>query len=392
MRKRFLTLALTLLSVGCRDAPTGVARCGVGLPRVLWCTPSDSSVTFTPHDPGANAERTSIYFVTSLNRLKKVRASDGKVLWDVSAGPPSQGLPTWNAVVSADVVVTEDGNLSAYDTTSGTLRWTFAAPWPDIAGYTSLTASDSTVFTGSYQGRLYALNARNGVPRWVADLTEGDPTVSTLYPVYANGTVYVCSLNSVTGKLWSVDAVTGTPNWSHRFDAEVPQSQRAVCFGDPAVTQDLVIQPESDGRVFAFERASGAIRWIAPRVHVLPTESLTTGSWEDMRWAAAFGDNIVVCSTTSHTKVVSLDPATGQERWRNADIDGAPFSHPAIDDRFMYLSYGWTFAVYDVVTGKMVWRDPPTDDGPESLFYGKPVVGTDRIFVAGRHGSYALSK
>jgi outer membrane protein assembly factor BamB len=90
--------------------------------------------------------------------------------------------------------------------------------------------------------------------------------------------------------------------------------------------------------------------------------------------------------------LVSYDPATGEERWRNEDIAGAPLSHPVLDETTAYLGYGSLYAAFDLATGRVRWRTPRGDFDPPSPLQGKPVISLDRIFLAGRDGSYAVTK
>jgi outer membrane protein assembly factor BamB len=391
---RFAALAFALAS--CQD-PNGSsgAACDLGVPRVLWCVPSPVSANSTPHDPAANSDRSSVYFATSDYRLKKIRGSDGAVIWDVDIGPMYYTGPNWNIVVSAGVVVVEKVDLFAYDTTTGALRWNYVAPNGEGASHSAITADDSTVYSASVRGNLYAIDARNGAERWGIDLREGDPDVFGLHPKYSNGAVYVCMHNGLRGTFWAVNAADGTVNWSYHFQPELPE-QSSVCFGDAAFWHDLVIIPQYDGRVFAFDRGSGAVRWIAPRVHAIPQPNgsggLTLGSWNDERWAASYGDNLIVTSEAYPGKIVAYDPATGAERWRNTEITAGHLGLPAMDESSVYLNYGWTYVVFDVATGKIRWKNPTSELLPPTMLFGRPVIAGDRIFLAGRDGSYAIAK
>lgn len=382
---------------GCRDLFGGRGN-GGGEPRVLWRVGSAASSNSTPHDPTANADQSMIYFVTTDYRLKKVRAADGVVVWDVDAGPTAATAPSWNVVLSGGHAVVEKVDLFAFDTVTGQRRWSFVAPGGDQTGYSAIVANDSTVFAGSLRGRMYAIDSRVGTSRWTVDLTGGRTDVIALFPVLAGETVYVCTNATATpfgGTLWALDARGGAVRWSYTFTPELPQ-QYATCYGDPAIWNDLVIQPQSDGRVFAFDADDGAVRWTAPRVHQLPTQSgpggTWVGSWTDERWAEAFGDHLVVTGKSGRGMVVAYDPATGAERWRNEEIAGVHLSHPAMDAGALYLGYGSLYAAFDLQTGRLRWRTPRSDTDAPTMLQGKPVVGADRIFVAGRDGSYALRK
>jgi outer membrane protein assembly factor BamB len=384
--------------IGCRDTVGGPGGGGSnGVPEIVWRVPSGSSVNITPYEPAANGDQSMLYFLTSDFRLKKIRARDAHVMWDVDAGPVMQVFPNVNVVLSGGNVVVPKVDLFAFDTATGERRWTYTAPGGDETGYLAIIGDDSTIFSASQGGRLYALDARTGTTRWIRDLTEGQANVLALFPVLAGKTVYVCSHTtggSLQGVLWAVDAEAGSVRWSHHFQPELPE-QYAICYGNPAIWRDLVIEPQSDGRVFAFEASTGAVRWIAPRAHQLPSQTPNgswVGSWTDTRWAGAVDGYLIVTSKVGRGMIVGYDPATGTERWRNEDIAGIHSSLPALDATTLYLGYGSLYAAFNLATGAMKWRTPETDRGPETMLQGRPIIASDRLFLAGRDGSYAVIK
>jgi outer membrane protein assembly factor BamB len=372
--------ALGVLS--CRDGvgPAPVPPSG----RVLWKVPSGASEGM-PHEPAANADRSMAYFVTTQYRLRKIRGSDGRLIFDVRVGAQRSTPPGWNVVLSGGNAVVAKVDLFAFDTTFGLASWTYVAPDLDETGYSSIVADDSTVFAPSRTARLYAIDSRTGTARWILDLREGNPDVGAFHPTLADGTVYVCTLTyagSLTGALWAIDATNGVVRWRYQFTPELPQ-QGSRCFGHPAVWRDLVIQPQEDGRVFAFERTTGTVRWIAPRVHDV------TRSTGDKGYASAGDSIVIVTSQANEGMLVAYDPATGVERWRYTPNSGSMF--PAlIEGDVAYVDHGWIFASYDANTGALRWQTPQSVREPGTTLKGRPIVAGDRIYVAGRDGSYAL--
>lgn len=399
MRRYPVMAALALVAAaalpGCRD-PAGNDNGGARGERVLWRVASGASSNAIAHEPAANAARSMVYFLTTDYRLKKIRASDGAVIWNVDAGPVFSTSPRWNVALSGGNVIIEKIDLFAFDTTTGARRWTYEAPGGEDIGYTAIVSDDTTVFAASLGGHAYAIDARTGAARWIADLNKGYLQTLAFFPVLSNGAVYVCSYGVGSGPhygtLWALSAADGSVRWSHDFEPEFPQ-QYSICLGDAATWNDLVIQPQTDGRVYAFESATGAIRWIAPAVHQIPSPTTPdVGSWTDDRFAASFGDNLIVTSKAKRGMIVSIDPATGVERWRNEEIADAILSHPVLDEHSVYVGFGSIYAAFDLASGRLRWRLPGTDAAPPTQLQGRPVIATDRIFVAGRDGSYAIEK
>lgn len=384
-------ISATLCCASCRVVEGPLSDGSAGS-RVLWRIPSDSSQNDFPHEPAANAAGSMAYFVTTDYRLKKVRGSDGTVVWNVDVGPIRGTLPGWNVVVAGSTVAFAKVDLFGYDTTTGRELWSYVAPGGDETGYTSITADDSTVYTASRGGRAYAIDARTGLAKWITDLRQGRTDVFALHPTYDRGTLYVAthaSAGADEATLWALDASNGAVRWKYDFTPEFPNLPN-VAYGGAAVWGDLVIEPVADGRVFAFDRATGAVRWIAPRVHLLPPAGSSLG---DLRWPVVSGDNLVVTSSTSGV-LVSLDPETGSERWRNTDFLEAAYQ-PVMDDQSVYVPLGGVFAAFDVNTGRLRWKDNgPVMDGfaRGTPFQGRPAIAADRLYVGGLDGSYAIRK
>lgn len=379
------TLGGLLTLFACREG-SGVPPSGNSNAVVLWKIPSGLPRGITPHSPAANADRSMAYFATSDYRLKKIRGADGVVVWDVDIGPVRTTFPDWNVVLAGGVAVVPKVDVFAYDTATGAHRWTHVAPDFDETGYSSLTADASTVYTASRTARVYAIDARTGASRWIADLREGNPDVRALNAVYHENAVFVCTRleqPGLQGTFWALNAATGGVLWKHRLQAQSPSMPRN-CFGGAAIWGDLVIQPQADGRVFAFERASGTVRWIAPSIHD------TTRSLGEQRFPAVAGNLLVV--TSNDGPLQALDPATGKEIWRNSDIDAAPLGKPVSDEETVYVDWNHFFIAFDAQTGKVRWKNPASLFDEGTVFKGVPVIAADRIFVAGRDGSYALKK
>jgi outer membrane protein assembly factor BamB len=384
-------LSGTLGSLSCHDV-AGVGGRSVE-PRVLWRVASAPSDNHFPHEPAVNADGSMAYFVTSDYRLKKIRGVDGKVMWDMDVKPIHETFPGWNVVLAGPAVAFAKVDIFAYDSATGRPLWSYVAPNGDETGYSSIVADETTIYAASQGGRAYAINALTGTARWITDLRESRSDVGALTPTLDNGVLYVATHSHAAAPeiatFWALDASTGAIKWTYHFSPEFPQ-QPTSAYGGAAVWNDLVIEPAADGRVFAFDRATGAVKWIAPRVHSIPPAGT---SWGDLRFPAVFGDNLAVTSSTGNV-LVGLDPRSGAERWRSADIAGAMY-RPAVDEENVYVSYGSIFAAFDVTTGRLRWRDDgPLVEGPRpgTAFHGRPAIANDRLYVGGRDASYSLRK
>lgn len=134
-----------------------------------------------------------------------LNASDGTEIWAYDTGDRVLSSPT---VLDGTVFMGGAYNkLLALDAEDGTERWIYNTA--DLVS-SSPTAVDSTVFVGSHDGHVYALNTRDGTERWVYEIADGDDrsrhTPSTgvgSSPIVVDGTLFVGSFN---GRVYALDA------------------------------------------------------------------------------------------------------------------------------------------------------------------------------------------
>lgn len=149
----------------------------------------------------------------------------------------------------------------------------------------SPTLAGDTLYVTSFDGKLYALDARTGKRRWAAS------TKGAIYatPVVDGGTVYVGSMDH---NFYAFDAGSGRPRW--KFDAETPLfataavSNGTVCFG-------------ANKKIFGLDAATGKPRWTAD-----------AGGLFQSRAAAA--DGVFYLGGWDNT-LYALDAASGQVKW-----------------------------------------------------------------------------
>ena len=105
---------------------------------------------------------------------------------------------------------------------------------------------DGTVYVGSIDEHVYAIDASNGIDRWSFQ-TDGLVYSS---PAVVDGTVYI---GSDDGTVYALEAAFGTERWSFQTDGDVKSS--------PAVVDGIVYVGNSDGHVYALDTADGTERW-----------------------------------------------------------------------------------------------------------------------------------
>ena len=210
---------------------------------------------------------------------------------------------------------------------SGAELWRFATA--DRIRSTPAVAGD-TVYVGSWDGHLYAVDAATGVETWSFD-TGGRVQNS---PAVASGRVIV---GSRAAKLFALSAETGELEWIyvHEDGSWVESS--------PVVRGDVVYVGSSDAlKLFALDAESGEQRW-----------QLETGGWS---WSTprVTDDTVFIGSISAYpyyfegvdleAGFLAVDRQTGRERWRMTPeaitgyITGGVFSTPQISGGVVYLA------------------------------------------------------
>ncbi|WP_022835179.1 beta-alanine-activating enzyme beta-propeller domain-containing protein [Salisaeta longa] len=259
------------------------------------------------------------------------------------------------AVAGGTVFVgSDDGSVYALEARTGELQWRYeTGSWvrssPAVAG--------ETMFVGCNDGSVYALEALTGELRWRYE-TE-DSVFSS--PAVAGGTVFVgCN----DGSVYALEALTGELQWRYETEDSV--------FSSPAVAGGTVFVGSDDGSVYALEARTGELQW-----------RYETGSWVRSSPAVAGETMFVGCNDGS---VYALEALTGELRWRYETEDSV-FSSPAVAGGTVFVGCndGSVYAL-EALTGELQWR---YETG--SWVRSSPAVAGGTVFVGSDDGSvYAL--
>ena len=133
----------------------------------------------------------------------------------------------------------EEGGLA------GELLWKFEIG--GMRGFGSPVVFGDTVFVGSGDHSIYAVDAVSGEERW--SFETGGRVESS--PFVAHGSVYV---GSDDGHLYALDADSGVERWRFETGGKVRSSA--------AVIEDVVYFGSSDGAVYSLDAGSGRQRWL----------------------------------------------------------------------------------------------------------------------------------
>lgn len=239
-------------------------------------------------------------------------------------------------------------HVHALDAETGEERWRTPV---DGREEHVLVAADGTVYAGL--DRLYALDAETGEARW------DDPRTVREGIAVAEGRVVAPS--EATERIRAFDAASGDELWGHRVPGHATSASAVPAVHDGAVYVGV------HEEVFALDLETGERDWqrnVGDRAGAAPT---------------ATDDRLYV---PTESRLRALDPSTGDEVWQ---LEGRfRGSSPAVDGETIYVAgrvpqdgeHVPKVVALDAATGEERWRVEPPGLAP-----GSPVVTDDLVYV-----------
>ena len=339
--------------------------------RVKWTFPTGGRIVSSPVTLGG-----VIYFGSDDGYVYAVDAASGRQVWRRGTNGPVSATPAIDHGVL--YIGSYDGKFYALDLRTGAPKWKFQTggerqfeakglngwqpknqtiPDPFDIYLSSPVVVNGTVYFGSGDGNLYALDANSGDLRW--KFAAGDVVHAS--PAYADGVVYVGSWDSY---FYALDATTGKEKW--RFHGgEDPLIHNQVGFqSSPSVANGVVYTGCRDSNVYAIDAATGKEKW----------HFNNNGSWVNATPAVTQGKVFFTTSDSALYHVV--DAATGKAVLQQ-EGKAYMFASPAIAGDVVYLGVtNGTLEARDFNSGNLLWEFQ-TDASKQDLGW---VLTADRRF------------
>jgi outer membrane protein assembly factor BamB len=182
-------------------------------------------------------------------------AASGDMVWSfetdnylvVSPALSSETLYAGGSYYDPSRDVAEGGPMRVYafDTTSGTVQWTFES---DAGLIKRLYASDELVYYLAYQDMLFTLEADTGTEAWLYHTANWTPDF-----LFADGVIYFGVGN---GFMHAVDARSGEQLWKTRLDIFRRPLEA------PLLVDGLLYLHVAQQQIFVLDAASGALLWV----------------------------------------------------------------------------------------------------------------------------------
>jgi outer membrane protein assembly factor BamB len=258
-----------------------------------------------------------VYAASADGEIFCLEAADGKPIWKIKAGTEltagvgtdgkvlvvvgidgailafdaANGKPLWKAQASTEVlsppalgsgvvvIRSMDNRIAAYDLESGNRRWFVQRTAPALALRASpgILINDGIAYIALPAGRLLALAAQTGAPRWDAPIAEprGATELERVADVSGMPALMGRDLCAAAyqGRLACVDAGNGSVRWARELSADV----------GPGLDQRYVFASDELGNLQAFARDSGSSLW-----------RNTSLSWRGLSSPVSFGRAVVV--------------------------------------------------------------------------------------------------
>jgi eukaryotic-like serine/threonine-protein kinase len=366
------------LERGALPAPPASQPLGGRIAKPAWTFKTGDAIWSSPALAG-----NTIYFGNSGGNIYALNASSGKLDWQYKTGGRVMGRPTVEG--SNLYALSDDGNLYKLQVKSGKLVWKFDTrggalsrdlPGPKSETYDYLasaaTVQGATVYIGSADKKLYAVDVETGREKWHFD-TQG---IVRSTPAVAAGLVFIGSYDN---HVYAVDAGTGTLKW--KFDTLQP------VVSSPLIANGTVYIGSRSSDLFALDAATGKVKW----------KYFYWSSWVES--SARLHKGVLYVGSSDYQQLLAIDAATGKHIW-NTGTDGSSWSTPAVTDKMVYIGVvGVTpyfiehhggFLAVDRATGNILWRFPMSAI-PGVVDYGvasSPAVDDKMVFFGGLDGTF----
>jgi eukaryotic-like serine/threonine-protein kinase len=243
-------------------------------------------------------------------------------------------------------------------------------------GWSGGTVADGMLYIGSEQGRLVAIALADDSRQWSDAIQRvsspglfgcaspatggGCGTSSAGVPIYGNPVVagdlvYIAGYN---GKIYAYNTAALAPRWVY------PREGYLEPFVSGLVESGgRLFVGGADGHVYALDAATGDRLWDFP-----------TG---DKVWATATVDGNTLYIGSFDKTIYALDTADGREKWHYT-TEGAIMATPLVDGGTVYIgSFDRKLYALNAADGSLKWSFQG-----ENWFWARPVVSGGSVYAA----------
>lgn len=315
---------------------------------VVWKVKTGGKIFSSPV-----VSRNTVYVGSEDGYVYALNAATGKESWKFKTQGAVHTTPSLYA--EQLYIGSFDGYYYCLNSKTGAEMWKFKTGgerWPGGKGYFGLKPDtmemddpwdyflsspvilagkeNATVYFGSSDGNVYALDAKSGNLKWKY-LTNGIVHSS---PAIADGILYVGGWDTY---LYAIDAASGNLLWKFKTGDQPGMSGIQT---SPTIANGTVYFGARDASFYALDAKTGDVKW----------EYDLENSW--VLSTAAYHDNTLYVGTSDTYLVLALDATTGKEKWRQK-LKGYVYGSPCLTTNALFIGD---------FTGRMFSLNPANGD------------------------------
>ncbi|PWU01962.1 MAG: hypothetical protein C5B52_06345 [Bacteroidetes bacterium] len=335
-----------------------------------WSFDSYAPIRATPLASG-----NSVYFGNARGIFFALDKKTGSLKWKYETG---HAIHSSAIEANGKIIFTDNAQtLYALNASDGKLIWKLSFGkkltylWRFDYYYSSPIVYEDRILVGGDDGFLHCVGLNSGKEIW--KFAAGGVIRTTVS--IDNGIAYFGDTN---GKLYSIDAKSGTKKWSFSTMGDTLKSSdygfdRNAILSSPVVYQSFIIFGSRDGYLYCIDK-EGKLKWTSNH----------NFSW--VISTVAVVDNIVVTGTSDGHFVQAVDLTSGKELWR---YKGSTlfWSSPLVMNGKIYIGgYDGQLYCLDLKSGKRISQ---FESGATML--SSPVFNDGLVYVGSDDGKvYAL--
>jgi outer membrane protein assembly factor BamB len=322
----------------------------------LWVHNSHALLEFPPVMYGQD-----VFQLADDAVLNVIDKRTGRIVWTRRLGQLSASSP---AVTANTVYVTilssghpkSPGRVIALNSANGSIRWWRGLPSPSES---SPLIDRGRLFFGSQNGIVYALNDRDGAVLWTyhaAGAVKASPSLS-------DGVLY---FGDYSGHVQAISEQTGRQLWISSSEGALLGN--GTFYSTAAVVYGRVFLGNTDGRIYAYDAASGRLDWaVQTGAYVYASPAVTN--------APGIGPTVYLGSYSG--TFYALNARSGQISWQ-FNAHGRISGSATIVGRTVYFADLGQHRTYGlgISTGRVLFEmdtgafDPVISDGTDIYLTG----------------------
>ncbi|CAM4059556.1 MULTISPECIES: outer membrane protein assembly factor BamB [Vibrio] len=377
--RRILLTTFTVALVGCASEEDTIIMAPVPVvesqftPSVVWSTSVGDGVGqyFSKLTPAYAYDK--VFVASRDGDVAAFDATSGDKVWsvDLEKDVPARLAGGIKASYGQLFIGSENGEVISLDAATGEEKWRVEVDGEVL----SVPETDSNlVLVHTTRGALVALDEETGNEKWTVSTEVPTLTLrGTSSPVAVSGGVFWGTSNGRLAAalvdrgqmIWQQPV--GTPKGATEIDRLVDSDAQPLVIGGMLYTIGI------NGQLIAIDLRSGSAAW--------------KRNYSSAQNMATDGRNIYLVTDKDH--IVAVDARSGTELWENRQLEYRLLTGPAVIDRKLVLgdSEGYLYWL-DRNTGEFISQQMEDDSG----FAVAPLEVEDGFVITTRNGDVKMMK